>query len=48
MLKFLRVNFFFFLLTKQQTLLGRGAWVESRRVRKPGAGLLCYMTCNYE
>ena len=23
-------------LTKQETLLGRGAWAESRRVREPG------------
>ena len=36
-------------LTKQETLLGKGAWVESRRVREPrraalshGCGLGCY------
>ena len=29
-------------LTKQETLLGRGSWVESRRVRDPGE-LLCHV-----
>ena len=29
-------------LTKQKTSLGRGTWVESRRVREPG-GLLCHV-----
>ena len=27
--------YFFILLTKQEILLGSGAWVESRRVREP-------------
>ena len=27
--------FFFFLLTKQEILLGKGTWVESSRVREP-------------
>ena len=30
------------MLTKQETLLGRGAQVEIRRVRNPG-GLLCHV-----
>ena len=33
------------MLTKQETLLGRDSWVESRRVREPRnpGGLLCHM-----
>ena len=30
------------MLTKQETLLGRGSWEESRRVRDP-RGLLCHV-----
>lgn len=29
-------------LTKQETLLGRDTWAESRRLREPG-GLLCHV-----
>ena len=32
------------MLTKQETLSGRGAWVESSRVRNPGE-VLCYAAC---
>ena len=31
-----------YMLTKQETLLGRGSWEESRRVRDP-RGLLCHV-----
>ena len=34
-------------LTKQEILLGKGAWVESRRVREPGE-LLCHVTCSLQ
>ena len=34
-----------YVLTKQETFLGRGAWVESSRVRNPGE-VLCYMACS--
>ena len=30
------------MLAKQEMLLGRGAWVEGRRVREP-RGLLCHV-----
>ena len=33
------------MLTKQETLLGKGAWAESSRVREPG-GLLCHVAYN--
>ena len=33
------------MLTKQETLLGRGAWAERRRVREPG-GLFCHVACS--
>ena len=33
------------MLTKHETLLGRGSWEESRRVRDP-RGLLCHMACS--
>ena len=32
-------------LTKQGILLGKGAWVESSRVRNPGE-LLCHVACS--
>ena len=34
-----------YMLTKQETLLGRGAWVENGRVRNPGR-VLCYAACS--
>ena len=33
------------MLTKQEILLGKGTWMESRRVREPGE-LLCHMACS--
>ena len=31
------------MLTKQETLLGRGAWVENRRVKEPRRTALCHV-----
>ena len=34
------------MLTKQETLLGRGAWVESREGEGTQEKLLCHMACS--